>query len=148
MENLNHKTKSINIPKETNRDISKLLSETLNDTSRINVLSELIDTIELESHIKHAYYAFIFALKAGKTKNVFKKIDLIKKYGMHIGTSINLNSNCIESRLFRLLVEQKLPSTVKFESHIDVDTNYIHQNIQNIHDNYIKDLAIKTLKIE
>ena len=76
-------------------------------------------------------------LKQNKISELFYKV--IKQYGLFITKSFEANSNCIEARLIRLLIEQKLEN-VKFVNHTSEDLNFLNENYDSVEDNKLKEI--------
>tara|TARA_B110000908_G_scaffold156773_1_gene196238 strand:+ start:672 stop:1070 length:399 start_codon:yes stop_codon:yes gene_type:complete len=119
--------------------ISELFYRVIKKEEQIDSLVKEIKKNNLNSSVKYAYKAFCCAMLSKNSDSYLQKGKYIKQYGLFITKSFEANSNCIEARLIRLLIEQKLEN-VKFVNHTSEDLNFLNENYDSVEDNKLKEI--------
>ncbi len=125
--------------------ISELFYNVVKNKEKIAPLIEEIKNNNLDPSIKYAYQAFCCAMLAKNSDSYLQKGKYIKQYGLFITKSFEADSNCIEARLVRLLIEQKLEN-VKFINHTSEDSEFLTKNYESIEDDKLKEIISIVIK--
>ena len=115
-----------------------------------NSIKELIRAVKEDtaaSSERYAYQAFCCAMLAKESKSYIQKGKYIKQYGQFISKALFIDEHCTPSRLIRLLIECKLEG-VAFKSHIEEDTVFLLEQLDNITDEILKELIITATENE
>jgi len=128
-----------------NSKASEIFYGAVKKDKSIDLLIKEVKKGDLDSSTKYAYQAFCCAILAKESTSYLQKGKYIKQYGQFITKSLENNSNSIEGRLVRLLIEQNLEN-VKFVSHTKEDTEFLKANVNNVEDSNIKELINNTVK--
>lgn len=119
--------------------VSELFYNVIKKEEQIDFLIKEIKKNNLDVPVKYAYQAFCCAILSKSSNSYLQKGKYIKQYGVFISKSIEANSNCIEARLIRFLIEQKLEN-VKFVNHMTEDLKFLKE-----HHNSVKDCKLKEI---
>jgi hypothetical protein len=124
---------------------SESFYKVIKEEKSINSLIKEIKRNKLSPPQKFAYQAFCCAILSKNSDSYLQKGKYIKQYGLFISKSFEMDSNCIEARLIRFLIEQKLEN-VKFISHIVEDLRFLKEKYDSVDDDNLKEIIYKAIK--
>ena len=124
--------------------ISELFYKVIKEEKSINSLIQEIKKGKLNLSQKYAYQAFCCAVLSKNSSSYLQKGKYIKQYGLFISKSIEIDSNCVEARLIRFLIEKKLKN-VKFIDHTSEDLKFLNQIFKSIEDVNIREIVLNII---
>ncbi len=85
--------------------------------------------------VNYSYYIASQLFMSKHKLNPYKKIKLFNYAKNELNKIINVHPNILEIRFLRFIFQKKSPTILNFNSHIDVDYEFIVNNIQFQNDN-------------
>lgn len=121
----------------------------LNEENAI-VFNELMQKeVKIDANLKLAYFGASEIMLADYGINIPKKISLFKVGRDHLEDAIKASPNDVEIRLVRLIIQNQIPSFLKYKQNIEEDKKFIiakYKNVSNSLKAYI-DQSARDLKI-
>ncbi len=118
---------------------SEIFYNVIKKEEQVDALIKVIKKDDLNPSAKGAYQAFCCAMLAKNSKNYVQKGKYIKQYGLLIAKAFMADPKCIEARIVRLLIEQKMEN-VKFVNHTAEDLKFLIENYNSVEDIKLKEI--------
>ena len=81
---------------------------------------------------KDAYEGALLMKKAGLVSNTKEKLTLFKSGRSKLESSISKESDNIEYRFLRIIIQEHAPKIVKYKSQLEEDSKLIRSNFKNL----------------
>ncbi|MCW3117116.1 MAG: hypothetical protein JWM28_1198 [Chitinophagaceae bacterium] len=83
-------------------------------------------------HEKNSYEATLMMKKAGLLKSAGKKLNLFKAGHRQLEAAIATDSNNVELRFLRLMIQENAPGLLGYNDDLDKDSAYIRQSFKTL----------------
>ncbi len=114
------------------------------------VCVELIDLLEPYNDKNNAlflgYKASATMLMAKHLINPFSKLSYFKKGKVMLEKAIQFDQNNVELRFLRYTIQTNVPSFLNYSENKDNDKVFLHQSINKLNDQKLKNIIIEYLK--
>ncbi len=103
-------------------------------SEKVDELLQKYESIENPSLDISFYIGALYIKKSNYGSTMRKNIDTFKRGRDIIEDIINKNINNIEYRFIRLIIQEQIPSVLKYDNNRDVDSKIIVENLASIDD--------------
>ncbi|MDM1049897.1 MULTISPECIES: hypothetical protein [Sphingobacterium] len=107
-----------------------------------------LETLESEANtpVERGYAAAFHMFMAKHTSNPFKKMNYFKSGKNKLEKEIKSNPNNVELRFIRLCIQYYIPKYLGYHDQVQIDKDYVMNNLYKMNDKVAKDKIYKYLK--
>jgi len=100
---------------------------------KLNLINEQLDKLNTASIPgKDAYEGAMTMKKAGLNGNPDKKLRLFKSGHRKLEAAIHKDSNNVEFRFLRLMIQEHAPGVLGYKGSLKTDSDYIHRSYKTL----------------